>query len=230
MSILDKIILKPLAADQYFPDAANKTQIYVHHTASSPDPYGVLTWWGSTSDKVATAFVVGGKPTLTSQKGKWKDGDLLQCFGSDKWGWHLGLTSAQLKAGNPGAKSNTDLNKMSIGIEICNFGGLTKTNKGYATYVGNIIPDTDVVAYPKPYRGYSFFQKYTPAQLDIVHELLGFLCDKYGIPKTYAGDRIFDICPDALRGNSSVYTHSSVRPDKSDCHPQKELIDVLKSI
>ena len=143
MGILQKIKLQPLALDQYFNEPCVKKQIILHHTASSPDPYGVLRWWASTPERVATAFVIGGKPINKSSN--WKDGELLQCFGSDKYAWHLGLTSAHLKAGNPGAKSNTELNKMSIGIEICNFGGLTKTNKGYTTYVGSIIPDAEVI-------------------------------------------------------------------------------------
>jgi hypothetical protein len=34
----------------------------------------------------------------------------------------------------------------------------------------------------------------------------------------------------AIRGNKGIFTHVSYRKDKSDCHPQKELVDVLKSI
>ena len=39
-----------------------------------------------------------------------------------------------------------------------------------------------------------------------------------------------DMVQKALRGEKGVYTHNSVRTGKSDVWPQKELIDMLKSI
>jgi len=154
----------------------------------------------------------------------------LQCFSSNKWAWHLGLTSAQLKVGGPNAKSNTALNQGSIGIEICNWGGLTKGPKGYTSYAGAIVPDDQVIAYPTPFRSYSYYQKYTTAQLDTVRQLLQFFAGKYNIPIAYKGDQIFDVTPAALCGEPGIWTHVSVRPDKSDCHPQPELIAMLKSL
>jgi hypothetical protein len=41
------------------------------------------------------------------------------------------------------------------------------------------------------------------------------------------GDTIFDINMDALGGIPGIFTHTSYRTDKSDCHPQKELVDML---
>ena len=228
MSILDKITVIPFDVTQYFQDVTTKQQIYVHHTAGNPDPYSVVKWWASTTDRVATSFIVGRTPTTKTPN--WKDGDILQCYGTEKWAHHLGLKAVHTAAGGKGAKSNLTLNQGSIGIEICNWGQLTKGPKGFVSYVGTIVADDEVQEYTSPFRGYTYYQKYTTAQLDSVHGLLGFLCDKWGIGKAYQGDRIFDICPDALRGASFVYTHASVRPDKSDAHPQKELIDVLKSI
>ena len=34
----------------------------------------------------------------------------------------------------------------------------------------------------------------------------------------------------ALEVKSGIYTHVSFRKDKSDCHPQKELIEIIKVI
>lgn len=227
MSVLEKIKTVPFTSTQYVDEASPKQQIYVHHTASSPDPYGVVKWWETTPDKIATSFVIAGKP---DSSGKWKDGDIIQCFGTGKWAWHLGLTAKHLKAGGPKAWNNKELNRQSIGIEICSWGQLTKTDAGFKNYVGRVVPADEVIEYPVAYRGYKYYQKYTSAQLASVKELLQYLCNKWNISSVYKGDRIFDICPDALQGTNGIYSHVSCRPDKNDCHPQPELIDVLKSL
>lgn len=224
--ILNRITMVPFANDQFLDEVSTKRQIFLHHTASDPSPYGVVDWWKSTSERVATAFVVGGSTVGV----KWKDGDVVQTFGSNKWAWHLGLKQEHLIKGGPNHSNNIDMNKMSIGIEICNFGQLTKSAKGYKAYTGTIIPDTQVVEYTIPYRGYSHYQKYTDAQIQTVHDLVVYLGQKYNIPVSYKGDKMFNICPEALCGESGVWTHTSVRPDKFDCHPQPELIEMLKSL
>ena len=98
------------------------------------------------------------------------------------------------------------------------------------SYVGTVVADDEVQEYTAPFRGYTYYQKYTQAQIDNVGELLSFLTTKWNIPKEYKGDQIFDIDVRALRGEPGIYTHVSVRPDKNDCHPQPELISMLKSI
>lgn len=127
-NILDRITMLQLPPDQFVPEDSTKRQIFLHHTASGPSPYGVLDYWRATPDKIATAFIIGG---AVSKGAKWKDGDIVQCFGSNRWAWHLGLTAKHLMAGAPGQSNNVNMNKFSIGIEICNWGQLTKTDKGY---------------------------------------------------------------------------------------------------
>jgi hypothetical protein len=41
---------------------------------------------------------------------------------------------------------------------------------------------------------------------------------------------MFEFSSDAIDGKPGVWTHVSFRKDKSDCHPQPELIDMLKTI
>ena len=58
---------------------------------------------------------------------------------------------------------------------------------------------------------------------------------KYGIPFVYNYDELFPnlnqpLIKKALAGTPGIYTHNSVRKGKSDVFPQKELIDMLKSI
>lgn len=227
MSVLEKINFIPLQENQYYNELAKKTQIYIHHTASSPDPHGVLRWWNSTPERIATAFIIGGTP---SSRSNWHDGEILQVFNSSKWAFHLGLSRKHLRQGGSKARTNTELNKNSIGIEICNWGGLTKTSRGFITYAKTIVSESDVLELSEPYRGYKYYQKYTDAQLESVRELLRLLCDKWNIPKEYKGIEMFDISPAALQGEPGIWTHTSVRPDKSDCFPQSELTEMLISL
>jgi N-acetyl-anhydromuramyl-L-alanine amidase AmpD len=217
MSILEKIKMASIPETQYIKTETVKKQIYVHHTASSPDPYSVVNWWTSNSEKIATSFVIAGYAGPTA---KWKDGDIIQTFSSKFWAWHLGLKASHLAKGGSLAKTNQYLNSTSIGIEICNWGQLEPSAQGYKTYTGRVVPDTEVVELPTPFRGYKYYQKYTQAQLDNTAELIRFLGERWSIPIAYKGDRIFDVCVDALQGAEGVWTHASVRPDKNDCHPQ----------
>jgi N-acetyl-anhydromuramyl-L-alanine amidase AmpD len=226
--VIQKIKMVPFPTDQYMKVDTRKTQIYVHHTASSPNPYGVVDWWKTTPERVSTSFVIAGKPSATETR--WKDGDIIQLFSSANWGWHLGLTKAHLSRGGRTSRTSTQLNSESIGIEICNWGQLRKTDKGFINYAGGRVADADVCELTTPFKGFKYYQKYTTAQLDNTAELITFLGKRWNIPVQYQGDRIFDICPDALQGKSGVWTHNSVRPDKFDVFPQPEIIQMLKSL
>ena len=232
-NILDHITLVNLPPDQFEQTETPKCQLYIHHTASNPSPYDAITWWNTTPEKVGTAFIIGRGNGTTTYQGKpvsWVDGAIIQTFPSKNWAWHLGLKLEHLRVAGSKAKSNAWLNQNSIGIEINNWGPLTKTAKGYTNYLNTVVPDKDVIELTTPWRGFKYFERYTEAQMDFLGELLVFLGQKWNIPTKYQGDRIFDICIDALQGNSGVFTHASVRPDKTDCSPQPILINLLKSI
>jgi hypothetical protein len=83
--------------------------------------------------------------------------------------------------------------------------------------------------YPNGYRGYIFFQKYTIEQIRTVGELLLFWKNKYGI-SLYHNSSMFNISQEALGAKPGVWTHTSYRQDKSDLHPQPEMIEMLQSI
>ena len=38
-----------------------------------------------------------------------------------------------------------------------------------------------------------------------------------------------DISRSTLSGNPGIYTHVSFRKDKSDCHPQEELVKIISN-
>lgn len=225
MTVLEKIIWTPLGDAHFMKEETAKHQIYVHHTASSPDPYGVLDWWRHTPERVATAFVIAGRPA--GGNARWKDGDIVQCFSSKHWAWHLGLKASHLAKGG---KTSTWLNQMSVGIEICSWGQLTEKSTGFYSYAGTRVADVDVCELSVPFRGYKFYQKYTEAQLDNTRELLLYLGQTWDIDLKYKGDEIFDIDKRALMGERGIWAHSSVRKDKFDVYPYPPLINMLKSL
>ena len=226
MSILDKIIWKPLKPNQYIREVVSKKTIYIHHTAGNANPYGVLRWWNETPDRVGTAFVIGGAPTHPSHD--WEDGQLVQCFSSKHWAWHLGLRQSNMPPGSEGSKL---LNSQAIGIEICNWGYLEQRADGkFYTYVNSVVPEEEVIDLGYEYRGHRYWHRYTDRQIEIVEELILYLAQKYGISTCYKGDQMFELDMRAFEGENGIWTHTSVRADKTDCSPQPHLIEMLKRV
>lgn len=208
---------------QYIQETHTKTQIYIHHTAGNPSPFGVFDGWSMNPERIATCVTVGGNPGAS---GRWPDGLIVQGFSSKFWAYHLGLKTATFTSAGVPYKS---LDKISIGIEVCNWGQLTLKNGKFFSYVNREIPADEVTELATPYKGFKYFHKYTDAQVASVKQLLLLWKDKYNIPLTYNED-IWDITPRALRGEPGVYTHNSVRKDKVDIYPCPRMIDMLKSL
>jgi hypothetical protein len=220
---LTKIVQYPFPESQYIKEETKKKQIYLHHTAGNASGVGVYDYWKGTSERVATAVTIAGK----SKNGSWVDGQIVQGFSSKFWAYHLGLKNSVFKnAGLP----YISLDKISIGIEICNWGQLTKTARGFETYVKTIVPDDEVLELETPFKGYKYFHNYTDAQIESVKNLLIYWKGIWNIPIAYKGDEIFKIDRRALTGEPGVYTHNSVRTDKVDIYPHPKMIQMLKSL
>lgn len=208
-SVVDKIIQLPFPKEQYIPEVVHKDQIVLHHTASGSTAVADANYWKSTPERVATAFIID------------RNGTIYQCFSSGYWAYHLGMKA------NMGGVAGLD--KGSIGIELDSWGILTEQNGKYYSWTKEEVPKERVQVYPKPFRGSKYYEKYTAAQLQSAKELVQFLAAKYKIPTTYRPE-IFDVDKKALSKVAGTYTHVSFRKDKSDCHPQPELIAMLKSL
>jgi N-acetyl-anhydromuramyl-L-alanine amidase AmpD len=204
---LNQIIDCLLPDDQYYKDVYNKRQIVIHHTVSNGNAKNVIASWQKTKEKVGVAFVID------------REGKVHKAFSSAHWAHHLGTKEI----------NNTILNKQSIGIELCSWGALTFKNGIYYNVAKEEIPKSEVITYVYPFRGNRYFQKYTEKQLESLKLLLQYLCETYKIPKTYIPE-IWEISKSALRGDKGIFTHVSYRKDKSDCHPQKELEEILKTL
>lgn len=160
---------------EYFPIDFKKTIIYLHHTAGSHRPDWVINAWnkdqnedGSTR-RIATSFVIGGKSTRDGD-GTW-DGVILRSFPESNWAWHLGVGG-----------TNGIFDKVSIGIEMCNYGPLTKTKTGeFMTYVNTPVPEDQVVKLETPFRSFNYYHKYTDKQISSLRWLLIYLGNKFGV-------------------------------------------------
>jgi len=224
----------PLVKGEYYDETVKKDTIYIHHTAGSHRPDYVIAGWNADKTKngqqlkVATAYLIGGSST-SAKDAAW-DGVICRCFPDDKWAHHLGLS----------ATNNAQLNSKSIGIEICNYGYVTKSNDGkFYNYVNRIVPPEMVVEFDKPFQGYKFYHKYTDKQIAALKELLIDLGNRFSIDiraglkpmlMQNKGADAFSLSQDALAGKPGLWTHTNVRKDKFDCSPQENLIAMIKSL
>ena len=94
-------------------------------------------------------------------------------------------------------------------------------------YVNSV--DVPVQHYPDGFRGFKYFEKYTDAQIRTLGELLLYWNKRYNIPLDYHND-MWRESYSAKIGHSGIWSHVSFRSNKSDCHPQPELIEMLKTI
>jgi N-acetyl-anhydromuramyl-L-alanine amidase AmpD len=209
-----KIVQHRLSNDQFFQDVHEKKQIYLHHTAGGGNPVSVAKFFQQKEGKVATAFVIGEKGTI------------VQLFSSKHWAYHLGLKPEVFAEKGITYRS---LDKISIGIEICNYGPLKKQNGNFINYVGGKVDRSQVTELNGKYKGHIWWQKYTDEQIESTRQLLVYLCDTYGISKEY-NDSIFDIDKRALKSENGIFTHNSVRHDKSDIYPCPRMIEMLKNL
>lgn len=208
-------------ANQYIPKVEKKTQIYLHHTAGAASGVRTFEHWAKTKERIATCVCISGPGANEG------DGTIVQGFSSKYWGYHLGVKSTVFRAlGLP----YLELNKSSIGIEINNFGYLTKDTEGnFRTYVGSIIPADQVIELKEPYKGHKYWHNYSDAQIESVRKLLLFWNAQYGISLEYNED-VWDVTKRALKGENGVFTHNSVRSDKTDIYPHPGLIKMWKSL
>ena len=203
-------------ANQYFKQEMPKKILVIHHTVSGAGIEGDVNWWKTTPERVGTPYIIA------------RDGQIYQLFEDKFWIHHLGVKQFMLN--QFGSKvSNDRLNQLSIGIELDNWGGLVKKNGKWFNYSGGEVKAENVQEYPNGYRGYFAFEKYSKTQIDSLKKLLSSLALKYQIPTGY-NSNIFEFNGNALKGTHGIWSHTSFRPDKSDCHPQPELINMLKNL
>jgi N-acetyl-anhydromuramyl-L-alanine amidase AmpD len=219
---------------EYFKKVTKKDTICIHHTAGGHRPDWTIAGWEKDANSagaqlpVATPYVIGGKSISDGNTDF--NGKIYRCHDDQYWAHHLGCKVA----------NNTLLNEKCVGIEICNYGALTKTSAGYLNYVNKIIPADQVVTLAKPFRGSIYWHAYTPEQIHSLKELLLDISTRHKIDlkkglkpliksKTDWGIA-FDISQAAISGAQGLWTHTSYRADKIDCSPQPLLLEMILSL
>lgn len=221
-SFIKSIHQLPLDRDEFLAEAFEKKQIYLHHTAGGPSARQVVKSWNNDDrGRIATCVVISNTGAKDSV-----DGEIVQAFSSKFWGYHLGVKSAHFKNIK---LPYIGLDQHSIGIELCAWGPLTVKGNKFYNYVNREVPAAEVCKLDKPFKGYQHYHRYSTAQIEAVKNLLIYWNEVYGIPLAYNED-IWAVTKRAYKLEAGVFTHNSVRPDKTDVFPQPELIEMLKSL
>jgi len=225
MKNLDLKLIKqvPLKATEFYSEAIPKTQIVLHHTAGNASGIATVNDWNSDKrGRIATCITISGK----GAKGTF-NGEIVQAFSSKAWAYHLGVKQEVFRARKLPWKN---LDALSIGIEICNWGAVDKVGDKFFNYVDKEVPAEDVYEVAEPFKGKKYFHKYTTAQIESVRQLLVYWGEIYKIDLTYNYEKLFTVNNEALTGKNGLYTHNSYRKDKTDIHPQPEMLEMLKSL
>ncbi|MCK9429231.1 MAG: N-acetylmuramoyl-L-alanine amidase [Candidatus Omnitrophica bacterium] len=200
--------------EKYIKKEYTKTQIVLHHTVSNGSALDVSNYWKTLPTRVGTCMILE------------RDGTLNQLFSSKYYAGHLGLKPDHfIEYGIP----YTDLNKSSIGIEMISWGGLKEKNGRLYNAYGKEVVNETVTKLSTPYRGYTYYHSYTGKQIETLKNILLYWGERYSIPLDYNAN-MWDISEDALEGTPGIWSHTSVRKDKSDAFIQPELISMLKSL
>lgn len=220
-----QIIQVAFPDNQYMKENTLKTGTVWHHTAGSQEGQSVYTTWANDKQgRVATNLVLNRNGQFYTGFADW----------IENWGHAIGLTVAGNNLPQHLRKyhnfdNNVFLNKRYIQIELCSWGWLTEKKGKYYSWANVEVPKEKVITYEKGFRGAKYFERYTDEQIESMYNLINWLYEEYGISKKYNTD-MFDISENALLGKEGIWSHTSFRTDKSDLHPQPELVKMLQSL
>ncbi len=207
--------------NQYVPAETTKKTIVIHHSAGWDNARGMFHSWATDKlGRVATAY------------GITDNGNIYSGFNASKfWAFAIYINSKRNHLPDKLKKFKTRkhdarLNRQAIQTEICNWGALTEKNGKFFSWAGVEVPADKVCFYPEKYRGYHWFEKYTDDEIKALEKLIIYHAIKDNIPVKYNPD-MWDISERAIRGAEGIWSHTSYRTDKSDAHPQPELVSML---
>ncbi len=216
-----------LPMGQYCGDFTEKEYIFIHHTAGWNNPYKVIDQWARDSrGRIATQYVIGGPHPKTGDE-KY-DGVVLEAFSSNNWAYHLGKNGSSY------------MHSHSVGIEVCNFGPLTKDGDNYYTWAGTLLPAFEVCDLGEEWRGYRYWHNYSEEQIISLGRLIKHIAKEHGIDLNKGLKegllnekpfRAFDYKEDAYFGKiKGILSHSNTRKDKTDMYPHPQLVEMLKNL
>lgn len=198
-----------LPEKEFFEKATEKSGICVHHTVGGT-ARSTFNWWNQDSQMVGTAFIID------------RDGTVCNVFDPECWAWQFGLPWDY--------EDKVAFEKRFIGIELASEGGLLEEDGKYYCF-DRISPKTEkpeeeVFDAGSDYRGYRYYDRYEPEQIDSLIELVHHLCDEYDIPRRVQAETT-KYFGKQLRDFEGIIGHTMVRKDKSDPAPIPELWERL---
>ena len=216
-----------LPKGEYLEGPTTKYWLFIHHTAGWNNPYKCVDNWGRDKrGRVATQYVIGGPHPLNSDLTY--DGVVVDCIPEGGYGWHLGKNGSQY------------MHTHSIGVEVCNFGWLTKKGDKYYTYANTQVHPDNVCDLGFKFRGYQYWHNYSEAQIDALKSVILYVQKEHNIDVTKGlveemnkkeAAIAFDWNSDAYYGKKhGMWTHTNTRKDKSDMYPHPKLVEMLKSL
>jgi N-acetyl-anhydromuramyl-L-alanine amidase AmpD len=196
-----------LTKNQYYAAKYPKKYLFLHHTAGR-SVEDAIEWWNSAPDHVSTAYIIG------------RTGRIFECFPPEYWAYALGL------------KGGTTIEKASIQVELVAWGSLQERSGRFYSYAKTEVPKAEVVEFKDLYRGKQYYQGYTPEQLKALEFLIPHILDQFSL-KVQDNDDLYNFHqfrPDWQKNPiPGIWSHTTVRRDKSDIIPQKELMDLVRS-
>ncbi len=220
-----EIIKVPFPDTQYVKVLTAKDIFIIHHTAGRDNAEQMYNIWATdTQGRVCTAY------------GITRNGKIYQGFSTKYWGYALRINapSNNIPAQYRKATIDATINARAIQVELCNWGGLKRgtDDKLYAwpsNFSKVVVPESEAIFYPNAYRGFNWFHVYPSAQIQALQKLILFHHEQDDIVLDYQED-MWETTSRALKGTPGIWTHTSYRTDKSDCHPQPELIQMLRGL
>lgn len=128
-------------------------------------------------------------------------GEIVQLVPFNKKAWHAGTSQW---------KNITGLNAHSIGIELDNYGKLTRMADGsWQTYFGRKVPDSDVVIAKHKHGGaMTGWHAYTEKQLDVLEEVSVAIFNHYKLEDVLGHE---DIAPGRKSDPGPAFNMASLR-------------------
>ncbi len=220
------VLCKPKNRADYFntPEPPpSKQQIVLHFTAGNLS--GGMSTLTTQDRRVSVAFVLA------------RDGTIYQLFPSKYWSGHIGAG-----IGNSGTNNARD--KVTIGIEIINYGYLVERDSNLETIYSRtrenpnridlFCPLTQTEAYQKlntPFREQKYYASYTPQQYDSLVVLLRFLTKKYNIPRQFLAESKRYLPTQDVLSFKGIVSHVNYRPSgKWDIGPAFDWQQVISGV
>ncbi len=202
----------------YYDEKITKKKIVLHFTVGHLKG-DILSLTDESRGHVSTAFVVA------------RDGTPYQLFSSAAWSYHLGRNALG---------GNAEQSKISIGIEISNYGPLIRKGNNLETaYSSDAKPDVyctleDTEQYIKlssKFRGYEYYAAFTNEQYHSIIILLRYLTKAYNIPRTFVSEgQRFTTSAATSQNFSGICTHINFRSDKVDIGPAFDWERVISGV